>query len=119
VNERTIAYLCLMAIAVIASVLAVRAAGWCRRRGVADHLVGPAAVALWVGIIGVAYLVLPANPDALEVPAKLIWRFRVVRGGQLAFWSLLGVVFGWLGVQAEGRKVFALGHRRERVDVRG
>jgi hypothetical protein len=122
VNERTIAYLCLMAIGIITSVLAVRAAAWCQRRGYPDHLVAPIAVGLWVAVVGLAYLVLPANPDAITVPAKLIWRFRLVSaGGQLAFWAIVGVVFGWLGIQAEGKKVFPSRRRRqpEPTDVRG
>lgn len=125
VTERTIAYLCLLAISIIATVLAVRSVDWCRRRSVPDHLVAPIAVGLWVVLIGVAYLLLPANPDEIAVPAKLIWRFRVVSaGGQLAFWTIMGVVFGWLGVQAEGRKVFRLDRHhhddtRERTGVGG
>jgi hypothetical protein len=117
VTERTIAYLCLIAIAVIASVVAVRSFEWSRRRGLAEHLRGPLAVALWVAIVGGAIVLLPANPDPIEVPAKLIWRFRLASaGGQLAFWAVLGVAFGWLGIQAEGRKVF---DRRERTSVGG
>jgi predicted cobalt transporter CbtA len=124
VNERTIAYLSLIAIGLIASVVAVRAVDWCRRREWPDHLIGPSAVALWVAIVAVAYLLLPANPDAITVPAKLIWRFRLASaGGQLALWSLLGVAFGWLTVRAEGRKVFPRrsGHddTREPSRIRG
>jgi hypothetical protein len=100
-------------------VVAVRSVEWSRRRGLAEHLRGPIAVGLWLAIVGLALVLLPANPDEIEVPATLIWRFRLASaGGQLAFWAVLGVVFGWLGLQAEGRKVFG-GDRRERTTVGG
>jgi predicted cobalt transporter CbtA len=108
VNERTIAYLCLMAIGIITSVVAVRVGRHLRERGWPEHVTTPAAVALWIAIIGLAYAVMPGNPDEIAVGAKLIWRFRLASlGGQAAFWAACGLVFGWLTIMHTGRKVFA------------
>jgi predicted cobalt transporter CbtA len=42
------------------------------------------------------YTVLPANPDPVEMPAGLIWTFRVISFvGLTLFWVILGGVFGW------------------------
>jgi hypothetical protein len=121
VNERTISYLCLIGISVIATILAVRAVSSLRDRGVPQHLAGPAAVAMWVLVIGAAYLLLPANPDEIAVAAKLIWRFRLASlGGQAAFWTVTGVLFGWLTIHANGEKVFgSRSGERDSVDVGG
>jgi predicted cobalt transporter CbtA len=44
----------------------------------------------------VIYTVLPANPDPIEMPAELIWTFRVISfAGLMLFWMILGVMFGW------------------------
>jgi predicted cobalt transporter CbtA len=57
--------------------------------------VGLAAVALWL---------LPGTPDTIpaDVPAALIWDFRVASLVQLAtMWAVLGTVFGLLSVRQE------------------
>jgi putative cobalt transporter subunit CbtA len=42
------------------------------------------------------YAVLPANPDPIEMPADLVWMFRVISfTGLMLFWMSLGGMFGW------------------------
>jgi predicted cobalt transporter CbtA len=42
------------------------------------------------------YAVLPANPDPIEMPADLVWTFRVISfAGLMLFWGILGGMFGW------------------------
>lgn len=107
VNQRTIAYLGLIAIAVIATVVAARFLARRRAAGWPSHVGLPAAVVLWIVMIGVATAVMPGNADPIRIGAKLIWRFRLASlGGQVAFWATLGTVFGWLGIRQTGRKVF-------------
>jgi hypothetical protein len=113
VNERTIAYLGMMALAIIATALAVGIGSRLRAKGWPQHLWAPAAVGVWLVAIGTAYLVLPANPDEIAVGAKLIWRFRLASlAGQGAFWAALGCTFGWLSLLHAGHKVFATSPRR-------
>ena len=56
---------------------------------------------LWV-IAGYAiytaaiYAVLPANPDPVEMPADLVWTFRLIAfAGLVVFWISLAGLFGW------------------------
>jgi predicted cobalt transporter CbtA len=67
----------------------LRAAGWEEARRVA-------AVAAAVAVpLALAYAVLPPPPDAVEVPAALLWRFRLASlGGNLLLWAALTLGFG-------------------------
>ena len=43
------------------------------------------------------YVVFPANPDPVEMPADLVWSFRLISfAGLIVFWISLGGLFGWL-----------------------
>lgn len=43
------------------------------------------------------YGALPGNPDAVRMPAQLVWTFRVISlAGLVLFWGVLGAMFGWL-----------------------
>jgi hypothetical protein len=47
------------------------------------------------------YAVLPANPDPVEMPADLIWTFRIISlAGLLVFWMSLAGVFAWMARDA-------------------
>jgi predicted cobalt transporter CbtA len=42
------------------------------------------------------YAVLPANPDPVEMPADLVWTFRLISfAGLIVFWISFAGVFGW------------------------
>jgi hypothetical protein len=42
------------------------------------------------------YAALPANPDPVEMPADLVWTFRLISfAGLIVFWVSLAGVFGW------------------------
>jgi hypothetical protein len=48
-------------------------------------------------VLGVLLTALPPNPDAIEVPATLIWRFRLASlAGSLTLWTITSLSFGWL-----------------------
>ena len=109
VVQRTVAYLVMIAISVVVTVVAVRLHGAWRSRGWPEHLAGPAAVALFVVVVGLAFALMPGNPDPIEVPATLIWRFRLASlGGQVTFWAVVGVVHGWLALRDAGVAVFSV-----------
>jgi predicted cobalt transporter CbtA len=58
---------------------------------------GALAVAAYVVYVAVVYVALPENPDPVEMPAALVWPFRVVAFlGLVLFWGALGSGFGWL-----------------------
>jgi predicted cobalt transporter CbtA len=97
VNQRTIAFLSMLALSILATYVGARVLAWARRRGWAEHLVAPAAVAAWLVVVAVGVAFLPVNTDPIEVPATLIWNFRIASAaGQLAFWTATSLVFGLL-----------------------
>jgi hypothetical protein len=52
--------------------------------------------AFYVIYAAVIYAALPANPDPVEMPADLIWTFRLISFvGLMLFWVILAGVFGW------------------------
>ncbi|WP_165985439.1 CbtA family protein [Streptomyces sp. YIM 98790] len=43
---------------------------------------------------------LPPNPDPVDVPAALLWDFRLLSfAGHAVLWAALGAAFGWLGLR--------------------
>jgi hypothetical protein len=73
---------------------ALAARGWDAPRAV------PATAVAWVGLAAVGLALLPPSPDPVVAPATLIWQFRLATvGGAVAFWSVVGMVFGWLRVR--------------------
>jgi hypothetical protein len=108
VDQRTIAYLTLVGLSVVASLAAWRLSSYLRTQGLADHQRLPLVGLAYLTLVGIAYLAWPANPDAVTVPAQLIWRFRLATlGGAAALWTVLGVVFGWASSRSavDGRSV--------------
>ena len=64
------------------------------------HTAVPATLATGSALAVVGLVVLPSNPDPVEAPATLIWQFRLATvAGAAAFWSVMGMVFGWLRVR--------------------
>jgi Probable cobalt transporter subunit (CbtA) len=53
-------------------------------------------IAVYVIYAAAIYAVFPANPDPVEMPADLVWTFRLISfAGLLLFWISLAGVFGW------------------------
>ncbi len=99
VGQRTALYLILLAYGIVVVVAAWRWARALRERGTSQ----PARVTLIgvavVGVVGLAYAVLPASPDAIpaDVPADVVWRFRITSlAGLAVVWGTIGLVFGLL-----------------------
>jgi predicted cobalt transporter CbtA len=80
----------------------LRTAGWPDDRRVA--VVGGTAAVLFAAV----FAVLPASPDPVEVPANLVWQFRIsTLGGNLLVWALLTVGLGMLWAEATRRAAVA------------
>lgn len=106
VGQRTASYLGLMAASLILAYMAWSAWQILSERGVD----GAKRFALVIGgyVTGIAtfYVIFPANPDALDVPANLIWHFRIDSlAGNALLWLVMGTAFGFLGdyVRRAGR----------------
>jgi hypothetical protein len=53
-------------------------------------------ITVYVIYAAAIYAVLPANPDPVEMPADLVWTFRLIAfAGLIVFWISLAGVFGW------------------------
>ena len=101
VGQRTAAYLTMLAAAVTLALAAWRASRALRARGLPDHVRLTVVAAGYIAAVALAYVVWPANPDRVDVPATLLWRFRLASlGGAAALWSVLAAVFGWACVRA-------------------
>lgn len=56
----------------------------------------PWVAMLYVIYAAAIYVAFPANPDPVEMPADLVWTFRLISfAGLLLFWVGLAGVFGW------------------------
>ena len=105
VGQRTSAFLLLMALSLALAYGAwelwrqLSARGW---HGAERFAV---VVGGYVFAIGIIYVGFPSNPDTIEVPAKLIWQFRLDSlAGNALLWIVMGVAFGYLGDRAARRR---------------
>jgi predicted cobalt transporter CbtA len=112
IGRRTALYLLAVAWSLVATWGGWRAWRALRARGMPVHTAAPATLAVWVGLAAAGLVALPSNPDPVNAPATLIWQFRLATlAGAATFWSVVGLVFGWLRVRGRPEVVVA------RVDV--
>lgn len=94
VNQRTLAYFAVLGLSILLT-LAV----WCLhdRLRAGSSAKAWAAAALYCAGLAVIFLALPADPDPLDAPANLVWRFRMASlGGLAAAWTALALTTGAL-----------------------
>lgn len=101
---RTSSYLLAVALGVAVVSAAYAALRALEARGARPSLRQPAvAVGALVAVV-VGYALLPSSGDPVDVPATLVWDFRIRSLGALAMlWALLGAVFGLLSERADHR----------------
>ena len=98
VGQRTASYVGLLAASLILAYMA-----WSLWRMLGERGDGGAkrfsiVAGGYLAVIALFYVILPANPDPLEVPANLIWHFRIDSlAGNALMWLVMGTVFGFLG----------------------
>ena len=94
VNERTMLYFAALALSIL---LAWAVWRFHRAARLAPTAQAWATAALYAAGLAVIFLALPANPDDVEAPAELVWRFRLASlGGLAAAWAVLALVTGTL-----------------------
>ncbi|HSH61592.1 MAG TPA: CbtA family protein [Acidimicrobiales bacterium] len=97
VGRRTVLFVILLGWSVLAGWGSWRVAITLRERGWPEHLQWGAAVSLYAVAGAAALVVMPGSPDAVDVPATLLWQFRIASlGGSLLLWGVLGWVLGFL-----------------------
>ncbi len=98
VDERTLQYLGVVAASLVAAVALFRLARLLGQRLERSTQIVATSAATAV-VYGLILVVLPGSPDAIapEVPAALVWDFRIRSIGGLALlWAGLGLGTGWL-----------------------
>jgi predicted cobalt transporter CbtA len=101
ITRRTELYLLLLTWSIVSTWAAWRLHRQLVTRGLPDHHRAPLVAATFVVLVGVAYLIFPANTDPVRPPANLIWHFRVASASsQLAYCAVLGGAFGLLCVRS-------------------
>ena len=94
VNERTVMYFSVLGLSIL-----LTWAVWRFHRGITLTPVAKAwgTAALYGAGLVVMFLALPGNPDPIDAPADLVWRFRLASLGGLAVaWAILALVAGTL-----------------------
>ncbi len=94
IGQRTTGYLALVVLGLVAVWAAVVAA----RTQRAEWRQAPAAVAGFLVVVTVGYLLLPSFDEVPDgFPASLLWEFRLASlGTQVVLWTALGLAFGAL-----------------------
>jgi predicted cobalt transporter CbtA len=102
INERQWKYLALIFLSLVVLSAAARLSGELRRRHWDDDQRLIAVGLAIVAPLGFVCALLPPFPDAIEVPANLLWRFRIASlGGNLLLWAVLTATFGAAAVHRE------------------
>jgi predicted cobalt transporter CbtA len=99
VGTRTAIYGGVLLCGVITAMLVSALVSFLRSRAVGTAATATAAVAATAVLVALILILVPDNPDtiAADVPASVVWNFRLASLGQLAvLWTTLGLAGGWL-----------------------
>jgi hypothetical protein len=103
IGVRTGSYLAMAAVSVAACLVAVAAARRLATRGSEPHRRQLLAAAGYLAVVVTAFAALPA-PEPVDLPADLLWSFRLASaGGQAILWAVAGGGLGLLTLRAERR----------------
>jgi hypothetical protein len=95
IGQRSSATLLAALIGLVAVAAAWRLGAWVRTKHLFEPLHHLAATLLFVAVVAIGYSTLPNNTDPIQVPATLLWNFRMLSvATQLLLWGTLGVTFG-------------------------
>lgn len=101
ITIRTSSYLLALVLGVAVVTAGYAALRALERSGVASAARQPLVVAAGLVVLAVGYALLPDSGDPVEVPAALLWDFRLRSLGlQALLYALLGAAFGLLTLRA-------------------
>jgi predicted cobalt transporter CbtA len=96
-SQRQWQYLALIATTAAVGFLATRLGGHLGRLGWPEPQRVAAVAGFVVVLVGAALTLMPPPPDPVQVPANLVWHFRLASlGGNLLLWSVLTLGFAAL-----------------------
>jgi predicted cobalt transporter CbtA len=99
VGTRTAIYGATLLLGVVTALAVAAVVSALRRRGTGSSATAAAAVAVGAVMVALIVLLVPGNPDTIsaDVPAAVVWNFRLASLGQLAvLWTTLALAGGWL-----------------------
>ena len=99
VGARTAVYATVLLCGVLGVLLVSALVSWLRSRGAGDAATAICATSAGAVLLALVLVLVPDNPDtiAADVPADVVWNFRLASLGQLAvLWTALGLLSGWL-----------------------
>ncbi|MDP8991950.1 MAG: CbtA family protein [Actinomycetota bacterium] len=97
IGRRTLLFVAMLGVSVLASWGAWRLWTALRDRGWPEHSRLAATAVAYAGVVGAAFVLLPGSGDAVDAPASLVWRFRLSSlGGSAVYWVVLGWTLGYL-----------------------
>ncbi|SFF60639.1 CbtA family protein [Blastococcus tunisiensis] len=99
VGTRTAVYGAVLLCGIVSAMLVAALVSFLRSRAVSTAATATVAVGTLAVLLGLVLGLLPGSPDpiAADVPADVVWDFRVASLGQLAvLWTTLGLAGGWL-----------------------
>lgn len=99
VGTRTAIYGAVLLCGVATAMLLSALVSLLRSRGASVAFTSIAAVVVGAVLLGLVLGLLPGTPDTIpaDVPASIVWDFRIASLGQLAvLWATLGLLGGWL-----------------------
>ncbi|WP_018353139.1 CbtA family protein [Longispora albida] len=101
VGLRSDAWLGAIVLGLVAVAGAMLLHSWLAAKGSPEPVRHLVTAAVPVVALALSFLVLPDNPDAMEIPPNLLWDFRAVSAGaNLLLWAGIGIVMGLLGLRA-------------------
>jgi predicted cobalt transporter CbtA len=107
VSTRTEIYGAVLLCGVVIAVVTGLLISLLRDRGAGRVPTAVAATVLVVTLVALVVILLPGSPDTVpaDMPAALVWRFRLASlGQQLVLWSGIGLGGGWLLDRAARRR---------------
>jgi predicted cobalt transporter CbtA len=99
VGRRTAIYGAVLLCGIVTAMLVSALVSILRSRAVGMPATTTAAVGATAVLLALVLVLIPGNPDtiAADVPASVVWNFRLASLGQLAvLWTGLGLAGGWL-----------------------
>ncbi|CAB4909924.1 MAG: hypothetical protein F2825_04120 [Actinobacteria bacterium] len=99
IDARTAIYIAVLGAGVVTALLVGALVGTLQARGVHPSAVAAVGVLVTLALVVAMVLLVPDSPDAIaaDVPAAVVWDFRLASLGQLAvLWTTLGLTAGYL-----------------------
>jgi predicted cobalt transporter CbtA len=99
VETRTAIYGAVLLCGIVSAMLVSALVSLLRSRSASPGATAAAAVLVTAVLLALVLVLVPDNPDAIaaDVPASVVWDFRIASLGQLTvLWTTLGLTGGWL-----------------------